>query len=101
MGKATRGQHVGVVRKRQHRHAAILCGSLGTRGQTEKVGKNAGGNVIVVEAQTPRVIHPEALGDNMSGWEAHVLDILQRLLQEPRGRDARALDDVFKAYPFF
>lgn len=67
----------------------------------KKVGKNAGGNVIVVEAQTPRVIHPEALGDNMSGWEAHVLDILQRLLQEPRGRDARALDHVFKAYPFF
>nr|WP_174863669.1 cache domain-containing protein [Comamonas jiangduensis] len=67
----------------------------------KKVGKNVGGNVIVVEAQTPRVIHPEARGDNMSGWEAHVLDILQRLLQEPRGRDARALDHVFKAYPFF
>ena len=37
----------------------------------------------------------------MQGWEVQVLDILQRLLQEPRGRDARALDHVFKAYPFF
>lgn len=67
----------------------------------KKVGKTAGGNVIVVEAATPRVLRPEAASPTLSGWEQHVLDILQRLLQEPRGRDARALDHVFKAYPFF
>lgn len=67
----------------------------------KKVGKTAGGNVIVVEAATARVIRPEGPQSSMSGWEEHVLDILQRLLQEPRGRDARALDHVFKAYPFF
>ena len=67
----------------------------------KKVGKAAGGNVIVVEAPSPRVIRPEVASPNMQGWEEHVLDILQRLLQTPRGRDARALDHVFKAYPFF
>ena len=67
----------------------------------KKVGKTAGGNVIVVEAESPRVIQPETESPGMSDWEGHVLDILQRLLQEPRGRDARMLDHVFKAYPFF
>lgn len=67
----------------------------------KKVGKTSGGNVIVVEADEPRVIQPEAASPQLSGWEEHVLGILQRLLQEPRGRDARALDHVFKAYPFF
>ena len=67
----------------------------------KKVGKSAGGNVIVVEAASPRVIQPQAAGASMTGWEDHVLDILQRLLQEPRGRDPHALDHVFKAYPFF
>ncbi|MGE8396503.1 MAG: diguanylate cyclase domain-containing protein, partial [Comamonas sp.] len=67
----------------------------------KKVGKTSGGNVIVVEADEPRVIQPDAASPQLSGWEEHVLGILQRLLQEPRGRDARALDHVFKAYPFF
>ena len=67
----------------------------------KKVGKSSGGNVIVVEAVPPRVIQPESESPVLAGWEQHVLDILQRLLQEPRGRDARALDHVFKAYPFF
>lgn len=67
----------------------------------KKVGKSAGGNVVVVEALEPQVIRPEATPASMTGWEEQVLHILQRLLQEPRGRDARALDHVFKAYPFF
>lgn len=67
----------------------------------KKVGKTAGGNVIVLEAEPPRVIEPEAASPHLSGWETQVLDILQHLLQTPRGRDARALDHVFKAYPFF
>lgn len=67
----------------------------------KKIGKTAGGNVIVVEAEMARVIQPEAAHPSMSAWEGHVLNILQRLLQEPRGRDPHALDHVFKAYPFF
>lgn len=67
----------------------------------KKVGKTSGGNVIVVEAAHPRVVQPESSSPSMSGWEVQVLDILQRLLQEPRGLDAHALDHVFKAYPFF
>ena len=67
----------------------------------KKIGKTAGGNVIVVEADSPRIIRPEVASPNMQRWEYQVLDILLRLLEEPRGRDARALDHVFKAYPFF
>jgi diguanylate cyclase (GGDEF)-like protein len=67
----------------------------------KKLGKAAGGNVIVLEAESPRVIHPQMASLQLAGWEAHVLQILQRLLQAPRRRDARALDHVFKAYPFF
>ena len=67
----------------------------------KKVGKSAGGNVIVVEAVQPHVIaHARAASKGLA-WEAQVLDILARLLMEPRGRDAHALDHVFRAYPFF
>lgn len=67
----------------------------------KKIGKTSGGNVIVVEADFPHVIQPEDSSPHLSGWEQQVLDILLRLLQEPRGRDPHALDHVFKAYPFF
>lgn len=67
----------------------------------KKLGKSAGGNVIVVEGGQPQVISAEAVPAGMDGWEEQVLHILQRLLEEPRGRDAHALDHVFKAYPFF
>ena len=67
----------------------------------KKLGKNAGGNVIVVEASSPRVIRPESVNPAAAGWQEHVFDILQRLLQAPRGHEARALDHFFKAYPFF
>ena len=73
----------------------------GRAAKLKKVGKSSGGNVIVVEAHAPQILRPQPASQYLSGWEEQVLDILQRLLQTPRARDAHALDHVFRAYPFF
>lgn len=67
----------------------------------KKLGKSAGGNVIVMEAEQPEVMPLEIANGWLPAWEEHVLDILHHVLQQPRGRDVHALDHVFKAYPFF
>ncbi|BCM25150.1 EAL domain-containing protein [Methyloradius palustris] len=65
----------------------------------KKIGKSTIGSIVVVEADTPKLVLPEQ--DIHSDWQARALEALKSLLKYRRSEDAHCMDSCFTDYPFF
>jgi diguanylate cyclase (GGDEF)-like protein len=65
----------------------------------KKIGKSTIGSIVVVEAETPKLVLPEQ--DIHSDWQARALEALKSLLKYRRSEDAHCMDSCFTDYPFF
>ena len=65
----------------------------------KKIGKSTIGSIVVIEADTPKLVLPEH--DIHSDWQSRALDALKSLLKYRRSEDSHCMDSCFTDYPFF